>query len=444
MFLRDCIACGLHRQPRILGWKAHVEKAVRRFAIAGVSVLLLAAGLCQAQHANVPAPPDSKQMNSQVAAAVQQAQAMEQQAKYPEAEAAWKKVVKLQPTNGKAYAHLGLIEAREEHYPEAIAHYRKARSLDPAIPQLSLNLGLALFKSGNFRDAASVFEAELQRRPNPPDAQRLTLLAGMAHYGAREYGPAIPYLKEAAAADQQNLPLRMTLAHCYIWTKQWDAAMGVYKEILTINPDSAEADMIAGEALDGEGDGEGAVQQFRAAVKANPKEPNVHFVLGYLLWTRKQFDEAIAEFHAELANDPDNNQAMLYLGDIYVRLGQFDTAKGILAKAAKYPTTDPLIHLDMGIVYMETDDQNGAVRELKKAVEMEPDSVNAHFRLAKIYLSMGKKDEAKTEFALAKTLTIKMNQDLFKKIKEGNARPDAGGQPAQPQTPDAPVKPDQH
>jgi tetratricopeptide (TPR) repeat protein len=92
---------------------------------------------------------------------------------------------------------------------------------------------------------------------------------------------------------------------------------------------------------------------------------------------------------------------------------------------------------------METDDQNDAIRELKKAIEMEPDSVNAHFRLAKIYLSMGKKDEAKSEFATAKTLTTKMNQDLFTKIAAGNARPDAGTKSAQPQTPDA-AKPEQH
>jgi tetratricopeptide (TPR) repeat protein len=431
-FLRKSMLCGFG-----LGY------IYRDFAVAGVSVLLLAAGLCQAQHANVMPPAGSKETTSQVAAAVQQGLAMEQQAKYPEAEAAWKKVVKLQPANGKAYAHLGLIEARREEYPEAIAHYRKARALDPTIPQLNLNLGLALFKSGSFQDAAKIFETELRNHPQASDAQRLTLLAGMAHYGAREWGPAIPYLKEAAAADQQNLPLRMTLAHCYLWTKQWDATMKVYKEILAINPDSAEADMIAGEALDGKGDDEGAILQFRAAGKANPKELNVHFLLAYLLWRRKQFDEAIAEFKAELANDPDNNQAMLYLGDIYVRLGQFGTAKEILEKAARLPIADPLIHLDLGIVYMETDDQNGAVRELKKAVEVEPDNVNAHFRLAKIYLSMGKKDEAKAEFAVAKTLTTKMNQDLFKKIKEANARPEAGGQPVQPQTPDAAPKPDQ-
>ena len=45
----------------------------------------------------------------------------------------------------------------------------------------------------------------------------------------------------------------------------------------------AEADMLAGEALDEEGKISEATEQFRAAVKANPKEPNAHFGLGYLL-----------------------------------------------------------------------------------------------------------------------------------------------------------------
>lgn len=415
---------------------------MKRISITCVTVWLLAAGLCHAQQAGGPKTAQAGS-TAQAAGAVQQALALERQAKFPEAEAAWARVVKLEPRNAQAYARLGLIESRLGHYPEAIADYRKAQALDAAIPELNLNLGLALFKSASYREAATVFEAELRNNPKPADAQRLTLLAGMAHYGAHEYTAAIPYLKQGAAADRQNLPLRMTLAHCYLWTRQWDATMETYKEILAINPDSAEADMIAGEALDGKGDDEGAILQFRAAGKANPKELNVHFLLAYLLWRRKQFDEAISEFKAELANDPDNSQAMLYLGDIYVRLGQLATAKEILEKAARYPTADPLMHLDLGIVYMETDDQKDAVRELSKTIELEPDNVNAHFRLAKIYMSQGKKDEAKVEFAKAKTLTTKMNQDLFEKIATANARPDKDGQPEQPAKPDAAAKPDQ-
>jgi tetratricopeptide (TPR) repeat protein len=363
--------------------------------------------------------------------------ALEQQGKYPEAQAAWESAIMAQPRNAQAYAHLGLIEARSEQYPAAIAHYRKAKTLNPAIPQLNLNLALALFKSGSFSEAGQLFQTELKKHPGD---QRLTILVAMSHYGAREYAAAIPLLKEAAAADQRNLPLRLTLAHCYLWTKQLDATLAVYKEILNIDPDSAEADMIAGEALDEKGDNAGAVQQFRAAELANPKEPNVHFGLAYLLWAQKRYDEAIPEFKAELENDPKNYQTMTYLGDTYVQQNQFDLAKETLEKAVSFQPAVPLIHLDLGIVYMETGDREQAARELSKTVSLEPDNVAAHFRLAKLYQSMGKKDEAKAEFAKASTLNKKTDEGLHQRIAEANARPDPKSDPK----PDTASKPAPH
>jgi tetratricopeptide (TPR) repeat protein len=369
---------------------------------------------------------------------VQRALTLEREGKTAEAAGAWRAVVKAEPRNGQAYAHLGLLEARQEHYAEAIAAYRKALVLEPGIPQLRLNLGLALFKSGDFKDAAAIFEEELRQHPKGPETVRLTMLAGMSHYGAREFGAAASYLKEAADADPKNLELLMDLAHCYLWTKQLDATIEVYRRILLINPDSAEADMIAGEALDAKGDNAGAVRQFQAAEKANPKEPNVHFGLAYLLWVQKRFDEATPEFEAELANDPKNSQALLYLGDTYVRQTQYEKARGVLEQSGKYDPSPALVHLDLGIVYMETGANDAAVRELKKAAEIEPDNVAAHFRLAGLYRGMGKKDEAKAEFDKSKTLNKKTDQGVFRRIMEANARhdadaaKDAGGRPTPP------------
>ena len=366
--------------------------------------------------------------------AIQSALTFEQQGKYPEAAAAWKAVLKAQPKNGQAYAHLGLIEAHQDHYHEAIADYRKAKALAPAIPQLDLNLGLALFKSGDFPAAAGVFQDELQKHPSDAGTQRLTLLVAMSYYGAHNYRPAIPYLKAAAVADQRNLPLRLALAHCYLWTKQLDETMQVYKEILAIDPNSAEADMIAGEALDEKGDNAGAVQQFRDAAAANPKEPNVHFGLAYLYWTQKRYDEAIPEFQAELANDPKNNQAMIYLGDTYVQQNKFDLAKQTLEQANQFQTTDPLIHLDLGIVEMETGNTESAERELNKTIALEPDNVTAHFRLATIYRSEGKREDARREFALASSLNKKVDENLHQKIAAANARPDPHREQDPPQS----------
>ncbi len=67
-------------------------------------------------------------------------------------------------------------------------------------------------------------------------------------------------------------------------------------------------------------------------------------------------------------------------------------------------------------------------------MEIEPDNVAAHFRLATLYRGMGKKDEAKAEFDKSKTLNKKTDQGLYKRIQEANARPepeggDAGAKP---------------
>jgi tetratricopeptide (TPR) repeat protein len=344
--------------------------------------------------------------------------------------------VKADPKNAGAFAQLGLLEAHQEHYSAAIPYYRQALALQPELPNLKLNLGLALFKSEDFAEAAKLFESELQRHPKSQRAQQMTILAGMSEYALHRYSIAAGYLKVAAARDPKNLPLRLTLAHCYLWTKQFDAVLAIYKEILAIDPNSAEADMLAGEAMDGMHDTDGAIAQFRAAEMANPKEPNVHFGLGYLLWTQKNFPEAIEEFNAELQNDPQSSSSMIYLGDTYVRLSQLDLAKQLLERAATLPTSDPLLHLDLGIVYAELENKEDAVKQLSQAVAMEPDNVTAHFRLAKVLQSLGKMDEAKAEFAKASSLNKKTDLGLYQRITEAGSKPAPRTQDADPGTPE--------
>jgi hypothetical protein len=56
---------------------------------------------------------------------------------------------------------------------------------------------------------------------------------------------------------------------------------------------------------------------------------------------------------------------------------------------------------------------------------------------------MGKKDEARVEFAKANSLNKKTDQGLYKRIAEANARPDSETKPEDSQKPDAAPKPDQ-
>jgi len=398
-------------------------------------VLLLASTLAFAQH---------KGEDSYVAAR-QMALALEGQHSYAEAAQQWISLSRIYPKNPEPYARWALLEARQEHYDKAVPLYRKALELNPDVPGLRLNLALALFKGGQLKESIPEFETLLKTTPpESPDFQRVTILLGMAHYGNAEYPQAVPYLRDAAKRDPQNLPLRLALAHSCLWSKQWQCVMDVYHEILALNADSAEADMLAGETLDEMKDNEGSTKMFRAAVKANPKEPNVHFGLGYLLWTQKQYPEAVTEFQAELANDPQHAQATLYLGDAYLQLNRPNDARPLLAKAVESDPSMWLGDLDLGVIDADAGNNNQALVELETAERLKPDEVNVHWRLGRLYRAMGRKDDAKAELERASNLNKAADEDLYQKINNAAKRspapprPDAQ-QPAPPQP--SPVSP---
>jgi tetratricopeptide (TPR) repeat protein len=354
----------------------------------------------------------------------QTALALEQQGQNAEAEAAWRLYLNAHPSNPEPYAHLGLLEARQEHYSDAVPLYRKALTLNPKMPGLRLNLGLALFKAGDLKPALQEFKLLIKSQPpGSPEAQRLTILIGMAHYGLREYAEAAPYLKQAAASDAQNLQLRLALAHSCLWSKQYQCVLDTYHEILTLNAESAEADMLAGEALDELKNHAGAIEQFRAAVKANPREPDVHFGLGYLLWTQMQYPEAVSEFQAELANNPNHVQALTYLGDAEMQLKHPETARPLLENALRIDAGQELAHLDLGILFADAGRRDDALRELSVAAKLAPEDVNVHWRLGRLYRAMGKKDEAKAEFDKASSITRAADNALVDKMGDGHARP---------------------
>jgi len=351
----------------------------------------------------------------------------EEQGDIPKAQTEWEAVLNRHPQDAEAHAHLGLLEARQEHYNEAVTHYRKALVLNPDMPGLRLNLGLALFKAGKMKDAATTFLPILKNLP--PDSQeslRVTTLIGLARYGAGDYTGAVPFLKKAVAADAQNLPFRLTLAQSCLWSKQYQCVLDVYHEIVNLNENSAEADMLAGQALDEMKDRPAAVEQFRAAVKADPKLPDVHFGLGYLLWAQLKFDEAAKELEAELSNNPDHAQALTYLADCHIQLNNPEPAMTLLKKAVKLDPKIELAHVDLGVLYANAGKNDDALLELKTAEKLDPDDQNVHWRLGRFYKSVGKKSEAEAEFQKTRTLQKAADKSIFDKLhsaqeKQGNA-----------------------
>ena len=214
-----------------------------------------------------------------------------------------------------------------------------------------------------------------------------------------------------------------------MWSKQYQCVLDTYHQILELNAESAEADMLAGEALDQMQNHQGAMDEFRAAVKADPKAPNAHFGLGYLLWTQDQFEEAAKEFQAELANVPESAQALAFLADADIHLGKQDDALPLAEKAVQIDPSIAKAHVDLGILYADRGRQEDAVKEFKAAIKLSPNDQDPHWRLARLYQAMGKQEEAKAEFEKTKTLHQAATGINLQQV-EGRTGPGNTGSPA--------------
>lgn len=172
--------------------------------------------------------------------------------------------------------------------------------------------------------------------------------------------------------------------------------------------------MLAGEALDEMKEPVEAIRELRAAVQADPKQPNVHFALGYLLWTQGHSEEAAQELQAELDNVPEHALAMLYLADAELQMNQLERARPLLEKVVRIDSVNSMGHLDLGILDEETGQREAALHELMEAAALKPDDVKAHWRLGQLYRSMGKTSEAKAEIEKSKSLNKTADERLLK------------------------------
>jgi tetratricopeptide (TPR) repeat protein len=343
----------------------------------------------------------------------------EQENRIDEAEASWQAIAKDDPKNAEAFAHLGLLEAYQEHYEDAIQNYCRALAVNPRFPNLRVNLGLSYFKAGELKETVQIYESLLEQMPvSSPQRPRIVTLVGLAQYGLGNYAAAVPYLNEAVADDPQNLEFRLMHSHSCLWSKQYQCVLNEYREIITINPNAAEAYMLAGEAYDELKDDTNALAQFQAAVNADPKTPNAHFGYGYLLWRLMRLDEAATEFRAELDNNPEHALALAYLGDVEIHLQHNDQAAPHLEHSIKLDPSFALAHLDLGIIYENQDRKADALRELQLASKLNPNDENVHWRLGRLYQSLGRKEEAKAEIEKTRNLQKVRDEPLVEKINK--------------------------
>ncbi len=338
--------------------------------------------------------------------------ALEQRGQLEDAARAWQAITRRNPQDAAAFASLGVVLSKDEKYSDAATAYKKALALNPQLPGISLNLGLAEFKQGHFPAAIAPFKAALASEGSNSQAR---ILLGFSYYGSRRFRDAARELKLATKTDPDNLELRQALAQSCLWAKDYACAREEFRAIVEKDPDSASAHMLLGEALDGLSEKQEAIREFEIAAKAAPQEPNVHFGLGYLYWKSHRYEEAKKEFEAELANDPQHAQSWAYLGDMQIKSDP-DAALPLLRKAIALKPDLRIGYVDLGVVLAEQKQNPEAIAAFERAIALDPDEPDAHYRLGRLYRAMGKTAESDKEFAKVKSIHQKSEDDVARKM----------------------------
>src|ERR1700690_271444 len=108
------------------------------------------------------------------------------------AEAAFRRVLAVDPQSGAAYANLGVIAMRRKEWDHALALLLKAETLEPKMSGIRLNIGLVKYRRGDYAGAIPALASVVR---DQPDSQQARYLVGLCHIFTEHYAEAVTVLE---------------------------------------------------------------------------------------------------------------------------------------------------------------------------------------------------------------------------------------------------------
>ena len=240
-----------------------------------------------------------------------------------EAEAMYRQILNVHPTNADALHLLGVLASQAGHNESAVDLMRRAIQLRPDLAVPHLNLGNSLRALNRIEEAADAYRRAIQLKPDFAEAHN-NLGATLKEQGK---------LDEAIAAYRTAIQCRPGYAEAHnnlgvaLWEQhRLDEAVSSYRRALQIQPEFADAHYNLANALRDQMLIEKAIAAYRRAVELSPTYALAWNNLGNLLESMGKIAEAEAAFRQGIALNP--NFAALHnnLGNVLKNQGNCDDA----------------------------------------------------------------------------------------------------------------------
>ena len=330
-------------------------------------------------------------------------------------------------TSDKAeqYAGQGQAALAAGHLDEAERNFVKLRDLEPSVSEVHAMLGRIYFEERRFKLAAEELRSALKLKPSLPKAR--TLLS-ISLSEIAEYAEALPGLEDCfqhSSNPSEKHMCGLQLERSYTALKMDPKAVGVALEMDKLYPEDAEVQyysakiygnmayqsiyrlsvvapnspwryLAAAEVNESQGATAAAIAQYRQVLVMDPNHPGVHYRIGRTLLAQGRTSgseqdrtDALKEFLAELEIDPANANAAYEAGEIYRNTSDLAEAAKYFQSAIDYYPGFEDAHIGLATVYLAQGKPDVAVRELHKAIGLNPANEVAWYRLSRAERSLG-------------------------------------------------------
>lgn len=215
----------------------------------------------------------------------------------------------------------------------------------------------------------------------------------------------------AARWQVPRLPLGLiagaSLVACALLTRvqlaYWSDSETLFRRMIAVTPGNYMAHYNLANGYSRRGDLAGAVKEYEAALVAEPNYPEAHNNLGTVLLRQGKFEEAIAH-HREAARLLTQFLYVFNLANALADGGKFAEAVATYQQALQLDPNSSQAHHNMGLALQAMGQPEQAAAAFRAEVQLQPESPGAELNLANRLADAGKVDEAITHYLAAQRL----------------------------------------
>ena len=329
------------------------------------------------------------------------------------AEKAFRNVSARSPNDVGAHANLGVIYMRQREWNRALGELETAKRLAPQMAGIRLNIGLTRFRQGNYADAIPALESVVRDDPGSEQARHIL---GLCYVFEDRYADAVGILEALWPSSNADLDYLYMLTIAAGKAGRHNLEEKASQRLLEVGKDSAELHLFLGRALLARGQDDEALTELKQAEQLSTKLPFVHYNLALAYKRQHELEQAKREFIKDRDIEPDVAYDYDELGTVSAMLGEDREAERYFREAVNRDARLGTSWYGLAKIYKQQRKYAEALRALKAAGEIDPNSASVHYLTAQVLLAQGENAEARKELAqvrkLQKATTDKLEREI--------------------------------